>query len=102
MSNNSDSDTSSSDEIYEFPAPDCHLPTFLNTNFKWERCITRTKTMQQYCSLIGRITNLNMTKKNKMEIMLFLTSDIVLKHRTLNPHWKLLQRHAYFSNCDLL
>ena len=100
--NNTDSDYSSDEDCVIFPLPHCLLPTFLNTNFKWEQCVIKTKTIQQHCSLIGRITNLNMTHEDKMQIMLYITSDIVTKHRHLNPHWKLLQQHAYFSDYNLL
>ena len=100
--NETDSD-SSSEEIFEFPIPNilC-LPNFLNNNYKWNKCISETKTLQQYCSLIGKITNLNIRREIKQQIMVLITSDIVIKHRNFSPHWRLLQRHALFHQTAIL
>ena len=46
--------------------------------------------------------NLNMTKDNKIRIIMIITSDIVAVHRYLSPHWRVLQQHAYFANHDIL
>ena len=99
-----DSDSSSScEENFDFPLPEnIILPQFLNSDFKWNYYVSKTKTMQQYCSLIGRITNLNIRKNLKKQIMLLITSDIVVKHRNLSPHWKLLQQHAFFHDENIL
>ena len=100
--NETDSD-SSSEEIFEFPIPDilC-LPNFLNNNYKWNKCISEMKTLQQYCSLIGKITNLNIRREKKQQIMVLITSDIVIKHRNFSPHCRLLQRHALFRQTAIL
>ena len=92
----------SEDEI-DFKGPEnCELPHFLNTDEKWNECVKRTKTMYQYCQLIGTITNLNMSTNDKIRIMMVITLDIVMTHRYLSPHWTMLQQHAYFANDDIL
>ena len=40
--------------------------------------------------LIGKIMNLKICKEMKKEIMLLITSHIVIKHRDFSPHWRLL------------
>ena len=98
-----ESDDSSGDENYEFTAPtDIDLPNFLNTDYKWNECISQTESLQQYCSLIGKITNLSIHKEIKREIMLIITSDIIIKHKKFSPHWRLLQQHAFFQDINIL
>ena len=96
------SEDESDDEI-DFSVPlDCELPPFLDTDFKWNECVKRTRTLHDYCSLIGQITNHNMTKDNKIRIMMIITSDITITHRYLSPYWRVLQQHAYFSGRNIL
>ena len=80
----------------------CELHHFLNTDKKWNDCVKRTKTLPQFCQLIGQITNLNMTKDNKIRIIMIITLDLVAVHRYLSPHWRVLQQHAHFANHDIL
>ena len=97
------SDDSSEGENYKFTAPtDIDLPNFLNTDYKWNECISQTESLQQYYSLIGKITNLSIHKEIKKEIMLIITSDIIIKHKDFSPHQRLLQQHAFFQDINIL
>ena len=99
---------SSSDESdysldgYEYHAPPLILPQFLNSDYKWNKHVQETDSMQEYTNLIGRITNFNIPDYDKYYIMFFITQDIVQCHKHLNPHWKLLQQHALFSQDKII
>ena len=96
-----ESDESDDETDFTVP-PNCELPHFLNNDYKWNECVKRTKTLQEYCSLIGQIMNQNIMKDDEIRIMFIITSDIVIRHRYLSPHWRLLQQHAYFCNHDIM
>ena len=102
------SESSSDDESdysldgYEYYAPPLNLPRFLNSDYKWNKHVQETDSMQGYSNLIGRITNFNIPDYDKYYIMFFITQDIVQCHKHLNPHWKLLQQHALFSQDKII
>ena len=89
------------EECY-YTKPDIVVPNFLNTDYKWNKCVMETETLQQYCQLIGQITNADLEYEEKCNIMFHLTTDITMYHRQLIPHWKLLQYHSYFNDIDIL
>ena len=82
--------------------PDIKLPEFLNTNEKWNKCVRESKSLENYCHLIGRITHTGLDTDEKCSVMFHITTDITLYHRYLIPHWKLLQCHVFFNDVDIL
>ena len=102
---NSENEVSSDDsdysmDTYQYFKPDIILPAILNTDYKWNKNVEETNTMQKFRNLIGKITNLNIPDTDKFLIMYHITHDIITCHKNLNPHWKLLKQHALFTQID--
>ena len=102
--NHNDDDNCNGDlgDEYFYTVPDVKVPEFLNTDYKWNKTVVDCDTIHKYCNMIGKLTHLNMETEEKRVLMLHLTTDITLYHRTFIPHWKLLQCHAYFDHMDIL
>ena len=101
-SSSSSSSSENSEDFYEYFAPQINLPRFLNTDYKWNKTVIESDTMEKYCNLIGKITNLNFPDQDKYLVMYYITTDIVMCQKKLIPHWKLLQQHALFAHADIL
>ena len=97
-----DSNSSTSVEHYDYTLPEIEVPDFLNSDYKWNKNVVETISLSDFSRLIGNITTCNLDDEDKRTVMFYITTDIVMCHRYLSPHWNLLQYHAIFAGMSIL
>ena len=89
-------------EHYDYTLPEIEVPDFLNNDYKWNKNVMETISLSDFSRLIGKITNCNLDDEDKRTVMFYITTDIVMCHRYLSPHWNLLQYHTIFAGMGIL
>ena len=75
-----------------------HLPEFLNSDEKWNDIVTTCFTLGRFEEILDQIMGVNLTYGSRMDILLRLSSDIVLAQPFYNPFWQMVTDH--FNTAD--
>jgi len=91
----------SEDGIISFPKPkDIYLPSFLDSDDKWNQTVLSTDTMEKFIIFRDKIYNMNpgWSRGHKMDILQDFCEDLIVAHPFFNPFWSSVIQKFHFTD----